>query len=104
MPQQLLFVPVRPGRNGAGRDGVALRMFRTPLGTRTAVAFTGEAALRRALGPDQRWVRLAEPALRALAEPLGAARLTVDPLLTARRPEPVSPVAAGSPRPVAAAG
>jgi hypothetical protein len=64
-----------------------LRMFRTPLGTRTAVAFTSETALRRALGPEHEWVRLGEPALRALAAPLGADRITVDPLLTARRPD-----------------
>ena len=52
-------------------------MFRTPLGTRTAVAFTSKAALVRALGPEQRWVRLGESALRALtAEDV---RRTLDP-------------------------
>ncbi|MEO3762115.1 SAV_915 family protein [Streptomyces sp. B8F3] len=69
-----------------GKGGMRLRMFRTPLGTRTAVAFTSQAALVRALGPEQKWVRLGEPALRALTAPLGADRITVDPLLTARRP------------------
>lgn len=63
-----------------------LRMFRTPLGTRTAVAFTSRAALVRALGPEHKWVRIGEPALRALTAPLGIFRITVDPLLTARRP------------------
>ncbi len=76
-----LYVPVRHGRSGT-----RLRLFRTPLGTRTAVAFTSQAALRRALGAEQEWVRLGEPALRALTAPLGADRITVDPLLTARRP------------------
>ncbi|NGN63538.1 hypothetical protein G5C51_06415 [Streptomyces sp. A7024] len=68
-------------------------MFRTPLGTRTAVAFTSEMALSRVLGPAQPWIRLGEAALRAMALPLGADRITVDPLLTARRPRPVSPAA-----------
>ncbi|WBB62194.1 hypothetical protein O7599_06580 [Streptomyces sp. WMMC500] len=76
-----LYVPVQDGGTG-----LRLRMFRTPLGTRTAVAFTTQAALVRALGPQQKWVRLGEPALRALTAPLGTDRITVDPLLTARRP------------------
>jgi hypothetical protein len=58
-------------------------MFRTPLGERTAVAFTGEARLTAALGANQSWIRLGEPALRALAEPLGVTALTVDPPLSA---------------------
>lgn len=80
---------------------MGLRMFRTPLGTRTAVAFTSQAALSRALGPEQEWVRLGEPALRALTAPLGADRITVDPLLTARRPHAQrapEPQAEGEPR------
>ncbi|MFW6691309.1 SAV_915 family protein [Streptomyces sp. MAR4 CNX-425] len=94
-----LYVPVLDGTRG-----MRLRMFRTPLGTRTAVAFTSEAALRRALGPEQEWVRLGEPALRALTAPLGADRITVDPLLTARRPyapaaEAPEPQAEGEPPP-----
>ncbi|MEV6103767.1 SAV_915 family protein [Streptomyces sp. NPDC051940] len=88
MAQQLLFVPV-----SNGSDGYALRMFRTPLGTRTAVAFTSEQALVRVLGPAQPWIRLAESAVRSLAAPLGARRLTVDPLLTARQPRPVDDTA-----------
>ncbi|MQY15484.1 hypothetical protein SRB5_56660 [Streptomyces sp. RB5] len=85
MAQQLLFVPVT-----SASGGCTLRMFRTPLGTRTAVAFTSESALRRALGPAQPWIRLAEQAVRSLAAPLGAARLTVDPLLTAGAPHTVA--------------
>ncbi|WP_407562086.1 SAV_915 family protein [Streptomyces sp. 184] len=91
-----LYVPVLHTRTG-----MRLRMFRTPLGTRTAVAFTSQAALCRALGPEQEWVRLGEPALRALTAPLGADRITVDPLLTARRPyaHHPEPQADGEPRP-----
>ncbi|WP_419998736.1 SAV_915 family protein [Streptomyces boninensis] len=100
MSQPLLYVPVHSGPGG----GCAMRMFRTPLGTRTAVAFTSEAALGRVLGPAQPWIRIAESALQALALPLGADRITVDPLLTARRPRPVAPAAPGEPakRPVVA--
>ncbi|MCX4696447.1 SAV_915 family protein [Streptomyces sp. NBC_01408] len=77
-PAGPLCVPVRPGS-----AGVVVRMFRTPLGTRTAVGFTGPDALTAALGAGQPWIRLSEAALRALAEPLGVTLLTVDPTLTA---------------------
>jgi hypothetical protein len=97
MSQQQLFVPVRPNT-----DGFALRMFRTPLGTRTAVAFTSEPALVRALGATQAWVRLGEPAVRALAAPLGTVRLTIDPLLTARRPRTAPAAAKTAPHRTAA--
>lgn len=76
-----LCVPVRPVGHGC-----AARLFRTPLGARTAVAFTTPERLRSALGPDQAWTALAEPALRALVRPLGVAELTVDPALTAAPP------------------
>ncbi|MEU1626016.1 SAV_915 family protein [Streptomyces sp. NPDC020096] len=79
-PAGALFVPVRPGPAGQ-----ALRVCRTPLGTRTAVAFTSARRLAVAFGPGQPWIRLAEPALRALAEPLGVRELTVDPRFSARR-------------------
>ncbi|MER5949035.1 SAV_915 family protein [Streptomyces sp. NPDC001904] len=85
-PAGPLFVPVRPGPSGH-----AARLFRTPLGGRTAVGFTSERALAATLGPGQPWIRLAEPALRALAAPLGVATVTVDPQLTA--PAPASPAA-----------
>ncbi|MFD8569100.1 SAV_915 family protein [Streptomyces sp. NPDC057694] len=80
-PAGPLYVPVRPGPFGH-----AARLFRTPLGDRTAVGFTSERALAATLGPDQPWIRLAEPALRAVAAPLGAATVTVDPQLTAPAP------------------
>jgi len=87
-PAGPLFVPVRPGPAGC-----AARLFRTPLGDRTAVAFTSEPGLTATLGPDQPWIRLAEPALRALTEPLGVTRLTLDPQFSAPAPRPVTPVA-----------
>ncbi|WP_405883301.1 hypothetical protein OG762_34995 [Streptomyces sp. NBC_01136] len=77
-PAGLLFVPVR-----SGPAGCTARFFRTPLGGRTAVGFTSAAKLTATLGPDQTWIRLSEPALRALAAPLGVTALTVDPQFSA---------------------
>ncbi|WP_034091579.1 SAV_915 family protein [Streptacidiphilus albus] len=79
IPDGRLFVPVRPRRGGR-----LLRLFQTPLGGRTVVGFTSQARLATALGEDQAWVELAEPALRALAEPLGVSCLIIDPHLVAR--------------------
>ncbi|MEU0783678.1 SAV_915 family protein [Streptomyces sp. NPDC006173] len=73
-----LFVPVRPGPTGC-----TARLFRTPVGGRTAVGFTSAARLTATLGAGQAWIRLSEPALRALAAPLGVTALTVDPQLSA---------------------
>ncbi|MFD7312472.1 SAV_915 family protein [Streptomyces sp. NPDC059883] len=88
-----LYVPVRLGSAG----GHQLRFARTPLGARTAIGFTSSPRLTAVLGEGQAWIRLAEPALRALAEPLGAALVTVDPQLTAPaiggRPAPAGPCA-----------
>lgn len=83
-----LYVPVRPGFSGC-----SVRFFRTALGDRTAVAFTSAEALAATLGPDQPWIRLAEPALRALCAPLGVARLCVDPRLSAPAPARTAPQA-----------
>ncbi|MFG2968988.1 SAV_915 family protein [Streptomyces sp. NPDC048288] len=96
-PAGPLFVPVRPGP-----VGFAARLFRTPLGERTAVGFTSARRLAATLGPGQAWIRLAEPALRALAAPLGVTTVTVDPQLSAPAPTPVTPLApvAVSPRTV----
>ncbi|MFJ2055833.1 SAV_915 family protein [Streptomyces sp. NPDC087908] len=79
-PAGRLCVPVRPGAHGC-----VTRLFRTPVGGRTAVAFTDPARLRAVLGADQPWIRLAEPALRALVAPLDVRDLRIDPLLTAPR-------------------
>ncbi|GGX66324.1 SAV_915 family protein [Streptomyces minutiscleroticus] len=89
-PAGPLYVPVRPGPSQC-----AARLFRTPLGDRTAVGFTTERGLTAALGPGQAWIRLAEPALRALTAPLGVTTVTVDPRFTAPAPARVaSPVPA----------
>ncbi|MCS0602332.1 hypothetical protein NX794_14100 [Streptomyces sp. LP11] len=87
-PAGPLYVPVRPGPSAC-----AARLFRTPLGGRTAVAFTSERRLTTALGAGHAWVRLAEGALRALTAPLGVTVVTVDPRFTAPAPAPVTPVA-----------
>ncbi|MEU6978239.1 SAV_915 family protein [Streptomyces sp. NPDC046371] len=81
VPAGRLCVPVRPVAHGC-----AARLFRTPVGARTAVAFTTPARLRAVLGADQPWTSLSEPALRALVRPLGIDALTVDPTLTAPVP------------------
>ncbi|MFJ3234074.1 SAV_915 family protein [Streptomyces sp. NPDC086787] len=86
-PAGPLFVPVRPGP-----AGWVPRLFRTPLGDRTAVGFTSARRLTATFGPGQAWIRLAEPALRALTEPLGVTRLTFDPPFSAPHPSPVKPV------------
>ncbi|MFD4259670.1 SAV_915 family protein [Streptomyces sp. NPDC058534] len=77
-PAGPLYVPVRPGPSGC-----TTRLFRTPLGRRTAVAFTSERTLAATLGPGQAWIRLAEPALRALTAPLGVTTVTLDPQFAA---------------------
>ncbi|MET9544046.1 SAV_915 family protein [Streptomyces sp. NPDC006627] len=77
-PAGPLFVPVRPGPAGC-----VARLFRTPVGERTAVAFTTPQRLSAALGARQPWIRLSEQALRALAAPLGVSGLTLDPRLAA---------------------
>ncbi|MFD5412857.1 SAV_915 family protein [Streptomyces nojiriensis] len=79
VPAGPLYVPVLPGR----AEVVVVRLFRTPLGARTAVGFTSAGRLAATLGAGQHWIRLSESALRAMAEPVGASLLTVDPALTA---------------------
>ncbi|MER6125216.1 SAV_915 family protein [Streptomyces sp. NPDC001795] len=80
---------VRPGTAGC-----AARLFRTPLGDRTAVAFTSERRLTATLGTEQAWIRLAEPALRALTAPLGITTVTVDPRFSAPAAKPLGPITA----------
>ncbi|NNN30207.1 hypothetical protein HLK59_07485 [Streptomyces sp. S3(2020)] len=87
-PAGPLYVPVRPGPCGC-----AARLFRTPLGDRTAVGFTSVSRLTATLGPAQAWIRLAAPALRALTAPLGITTVTVDPQFSAPAPTPVEPAA-----------
>ncbi|WP_055612448.1 SAV_915 family protein [Streptomyces phaeochromogenes] len=77
-PAGPLYVPVRPGPAGC-----STRLFRTPLGARTAVGFTSRDRLTATLGDGQAWIRLAEPVLRALTQPLGVTTVTVDPQFSA---------------------
>lgn len=49
----------------------------------TAVGFTSRDRLTATLGDGQAWIRLAEPVLRALTEPLGVTTVTVDPQFSA---------------------
>ncbi|MEV5676269.1 MULTISPECIES: SAV_915 family protein [unclassified Streptomyces] len=84
VPAGPLFVPVRPGLPRCSPSFTA-RFFRTPLGDRTAVAFTSVSQLVATLGAGQPWILLSEPALRALAAPLGVSALTLDPQLSAPR-------------------
>ncbi|MFD7878857.1 SAV_915 family protein [Streptomyces sp. NPDC059766] len=91
-PAGPLYVPVRPGRSGC-----AARLFRTPLGDRTAVGFTSERKLTATLGGGQAWIRLAESALRALTAPLGVTAVTVDPQFTAPAPARTTPPAPAAP-------
>ncbi|MEO3974480.1 SAV_915 family protein [Streptomyces sp. CAU 1734] len=81
-PAGPLYVPVRLGSAG----GHQLCFMRTPLGVRTAVGFTTRGRLASVLGARQRWIRLAEPMLRTLAEPLGVTAVTVDPRFAAAPP------------------
>ncbi|MFE5614601.1 SAV_915 family protein [Streptomyces sp. NPDC056524] len=79
VPAGPLYVPVRPG---SGAESV-IRLFRTPLGARTAVGFTSTHRLTAVLGEHQPYIRLSESVLRTLCEPLGASLVTVDPALSA---------------------
>lgn len=95
----VLYVPVRPAPGGC-----TTRFFRTPLGERTAVAFTSRAKLAAVLGTGQPAIRLSVGALRALAAPVGVRRLTVDPRLVAPAPAPSrTPAPASAFLPAAAA-
>lgn len=78
-PDGLLYVPVRPGCGA----GAVIRLFRTPLGVRTAVGFTRVERLAATLGAGQACIRLSESLLRELCAPLGAELITVDPTLSA---------------------
>lgn len=85
-----LCVPVREAA-----CGFVLRMFRDRDGSRCAVAFSSEERLRAVLGDEQRWLPLAEPALRDLAAPLGVTTLILDPNL-------IAPTVRNTPAPTAA--
>ncbi|AWS39952.1 SAV_915 family protein [Streptosporangium sp. 'caverna'] len=69
-----LLVPVRSGSGAMG-----LRLFRTPAGERTAVAFTSRDQLAKVLGDDQEWTWLCERALRGMIEDLDVIGIVIDP-------------------------
>ncbi|MFD5010303.1 SAV_915 family protein [Streptomyces chartreusis] len=98
-PAGPLFVPVRPGHAAC-----AARLFRTPLGDRTAVGFTSQRQLTATLGADQPWIRLAEPALRSLTAPLGVTTVTVDPQFCAPAPTAPAPTASAAREPARHSG
>jgi hypothetical protein len=75
--EQPLFVPVRRSSLGTLTPLTA----RLPQGPRAGIAFTSLEALQTATRPGQDWIRLAQPALRALLHPLGIERIQVDPVL-----------------------
>lgn len=78
-----LLVPVRPG---AGT--LALRLFRTPAGRRTAVAFTSRDRLAEVLGDGHAWTWLSETALRGMIQGLDVAGIVVDPTAAVRGRDP----------------
>ena len=73
-----LFVPLCDA-GGA----VSLRLFRDRGGERCAIGFTSAERLAMLLGPQQRFYRLSEHAVRALARERGVTALVVDPGLVA---------------------
>ncbi|MEU7694035.1 SseB family protein [Microbispora sp. SCL1-1] len=81
MLEDPLYVPVR-----RSSFSLALRLFRTAAGTRTAVAFTSPLRLTKVLGSDHGWVRLSEPALRSMLKDLGVIGIVIDPAGLMSRP------------------
>ncbi len=77
--EQPLFVPVRRSSLGTLTPLTA----RLPQGPRVGIAFTSLEDLQAATRPGQDWIRLAQPALRALLRPLGIERIQVDAVLIA---------------------
>ena len=70
----LLVVPVRT------RSGMAsIQCGRLPTGQAVGVAFTSEGRLARVMGAAQPWIRLSPAAMKEMLEPLGVARIQVDP-------------------------
>lgn len=79
-----LYVPVR-----AGTAWLVVRMYRTPLGERTAVGFTSRDRLEATLGPDQPWALMGESLLLEVAATQGVAALRIDPTLVAPASQPL---------------
>lgn len=96
-----LYVPLC----GAG-GAVSLRLFRDRVGERCAVGFTTEERLTALLGPHQRYYRLSERSVRALARERDVTALVVDPRLVAaavREPVHATPDPSAAPPSAAAA-
>ncbi|MEV0622082.1 SAV_915 family protein [Nonomuraea sp. NPDC050404] len=81
MSEPRLCVPVK-----TGPCALTLRLFRTVSGKRTAVAFTSPLKLARVLGPQQPWVLLTAPALRAMTAELDIIGIVTDPAGTMNAP------------------
>lgn len=77
--RQPWFVPVRCSAAGTMTPLLA----RLPEGPRTGLAFTSAKALADACRPGQPWIRLCEPALRALLTPIGITHIQLDPVIIA---------------------
>ncbi|MET8084131.1 SAV_915 family protein [Micromonospora sp. NPDC005237] len=73
-----------------GRLVRTVRTGRSPQGQRVGIAFTRPELLVAAMGADQPWEELCEPALRGMLRPLGIDRIQVDPLLVAPPHDPSS--------------
>lgn len=69
-----LLVPVR-----SGHGSLALRLFRTAAGKKTAVAFTSRDRLVRVLGDGHAWMWLNERALRGMLKDLDITDIVIDP-------------------------
>lgn len=84
-PRTLRTLPGRTSHRScpAGVRGLHGPVLPHPLGGRTAVGFTSAAKLTATLGADHPHIKLSEPALRALAAPLGVTALVVDPSFSA---------------------
>jgi hypothetical protein len=89
-----LFVPVRASISQPGL--ISVRTGRLASGLPIGLAFTSEASLLSALGPQQQWALICEQALLDMLAPLGIDHIRIDPMLaggTARS----APEGTGSP-------
>ncbi|GIH23862.1 hypothetical protein Aph01nite_21720 [Acrocarpospora phusangensis] len=72
-----LFVPIH-----VGASFLSLRLFRTPGGARTAVAFSSSRRLTEVLGDGQPWTLLSEAGLRGMLRDIGVTGIVLDPAAT----------------------
>lgn len=83
-----------PVRDLPGRLIRTVRTGRSPQGQRVGIAFTRPELLVAAMGAEQQWEELCEPALRGMLRPLGISVIQVDPLLVAPPLDRVDPAPA----------